>query len=226
MQSVPYFGNFNFLVEIEDLAAGGSSVVGGFSLVSGISTQSEVVEHRVGNSNTVMKIPGKTRYGNIVLQKGCTTSSELYQWRRRIENGEDYRRSGSIVLLDGGMREKGRAGTSTRRGRAGMKRRSSTPRQCSVDRDARAVGRARRENGVGGHGRDREPAMREFESTTATLTDRGRSIARAAFAPRRRGTSFVRCVTFGSTSGPSVTSTWCCAAAWPGWERWSASILE
>ncbi|HZN56716.1 MAG TPA: phage tail protein [Planctomycetota bacterium] len=108
MQSVPYFGNFNFLVEIEDLAAGGSSVVGGFSLVSGISTQSEVVEHRVGNSNTVMKIPGKTRYGNIVLQKGCTTSSELYQWRRRIENGEDDRRSGSIVLLDGGMREKAR----------------------------------------------------------------------------------------------------------------------
>src|SRR5262245_2884272 len=104
--SVPFFGNFNFLVEIEDLAGDAHSVVGGFAEVSGISSQSEVVECRVGNSPTVFKIPGKTRYGNIVLRKGCTSSGELYEWRRRIERGEDDRRSGSIVLLDGNMKEK------------------------------------------------------------------------------------------------------------------------
>ena len=106
--SVPFFGNFNFLVEIEDLAGESTSVVGGFSRVSGIVSQSDVVEHRVGNSNTVLKIQGKTRYGNVVLEKGCTTSGDLYEWRRRIENGEDDRRSGSIVLLDGNMKEKAR----------------------------------------------------------------------------------------------------------------------
>lgn len=106
--SVPFFGNFNFLVEIEDIAGDASSVVGGFSQVSGLLSQSEVVEHRVGSSSTVMRIPGKTRFGNIVLRKGCTVSGDLYQWRRRIEEGEEDRRSGSVILLDGQMREKAR----------------------------------------------------------------------------------------------------------------------
>ena len=108
MQTVPFLGNFNFLVEIDELTGDASSVVGGFSQVSGISSQSDVVEFRVGNSNSVFKLPGKTRFGNILLRKGCTSSGELYEWRRRVENGEDDRRSGSIVLLDGNMRERAR----------------------------------------------------------------------------------------------------------------------
>ena len=106
--TLPFFGNFNFLVEVEDLVGDSASVVGGFSQVSGILSQSDVVEYRVGNSPTVFKIPGKTRYGNIVLKKGCTSSGDLYQWRRRIESGEDDKRSGSIILLDGNMKEKAR----------------------------------------------------------------------------------------------------------------------
>jgi phage tail-like protein len=106
--SVPFFGNFNFLVEIEDLAGDATSVVGGFSRVSGIVSRSDVVEHRVGSSNRVLKLQGKTQYGNVVLEKGCTVSGDLYEWRRRIEEGEDDRRSGSIVLLDGNMKEKAR----------------------------------------------------------------------------------------------------------------------
>ncbi len=106
--SVPFFGNFNFLVEIEDLTGDSRAVVGGFSRVSGLVSQSDVVEHRVGSSPFVMKIPGKTRFGNILLEKGCTTSGTLYQWRRRVENGEDDRRSGSIILLDGNLQEKAR----------------------------------------------------------------------------------------------------------------------
>jgi phage tail-like protein len=106
--SVPFFGNFNFLVEIEDIAGDATSVVGGFSRVSGLVSESDVIEHRVGSSPLVQKIPGKTRFANIVLEKGCTTSSALYQWRRRIEEGETDRRSGSIILLDGNFKEKAR----------------------------------------------------------------------------------------------------------------------
>jgi phage tail-like protein len=108
VNSVPFFGNFNFLVEIEDITGDSSSVVGGFSRVNGLVSQSDVIEHRVGNSPLVQKIPGKTRFGNIVLEKGCTTSGALYQWRNRIERGEVDRRSGSIILLDGNFREKAR----------------------------------------------------------------------------------------------------------------------
>jgi phage tail-like protein len=106
--SVPFFGSFNFLVEIENLTGDSSAVVGGFSSVSGIGSHSDVVEHRVGNSPTVLKLPGKTRFENVVLKKGCTASGDLYQWRRRIEGGEDDRRSGSIILLDSNMTEKAR----------------------------------------------------------------------------------------------------------------------
>jgi phage tail-like protein len=106
--AVPFFGNFNFLVEIEDLTGDSTSVVGGFSRVSGIESRSEIVEHRVGSSPHVHKLQGKTRFGNILLEKGCTASGDLYDWRRRIENGEEDRRSGSIILLDGNMKEQAR----------------------------------------------------------------------------------------------------------------------
>jgi len=107
-ESVPFFGNFNFLVEIEDLAGDSISVVGGFSEVGGLVSESEVVEFRVGNSPATLKFPGRTHYSNVVLRRGCTVSSELSDWRRRIENGENDRRSGSVILLDSEMQETAR----------------------------------------------------------------------------------------------------------------------
>ncbi len=55
-----------------------------------------------------MKIPGRTSYSNIVLQKGVTSSIELYRWRKRVEEGEYDVRTGSIVLLDHAMNERAR----------------------------------------------------------------------------------------------------------------------
>lgn len=107
-QGFPICGNFNFLVEIEDLEGESTSVVGGFSEVHGISSRSEIIEYRVGNRNVPMKIPGRLHFGNIVLRRGVTTSGELYRWRRRVEDGEQDLRSGSIVLLDAGMQERTR----------------------------------------------------------------------------------------------------------------------
>ncbi|HLU50219.1 MAG TPA: phage tail protein [Planctomycetota bacterium] len=104
----PFCGNFNFLVEIEDLEGEPASVVGGFTEVSGLSTESPVLEYRVGSHPTAVKIPGRTTYGNVRLRKGVTTSSALWEWRRRIEAGEEDLRSGSIVLLDSAMRERAR----------------------------------------------------------------------------------------------------------------------
>ena len=101
-----FYTNFNFLVEIEGLTGDAATVVGGFSQVSGLSSESEVVEHWVGSMPFAAKLPGRTRFANIVLRKGLTTSADLYDWRRRVEAGEDDRRSGSVILLDGGMREK------------------------------------------------------------------------------------------------------------------------
>ncbi len=106
--SLPFVGNFNFLVEIEGITPDSTSVIGGFSEASGMGSQSEVIEYRVGNSNTVFKIPGRSRTGNITLRKGVTAGDELQRWRASIEQGIRDTRSGSIVLLDAEMKEKTR----------------------------------------------------------------------------------------------------------------------
>jgi phage tail-like protein len=86
---------FNFLVEIDGIARAG------FSEVSGLESETEVIEYRVGTeSNTARKLPGLTKYANIVLRRGVTQDAELWNWRKTVEEGKVDRRNGSIILLD------------------------------------------------------------------------------------------------------------------------------
>jgi phage tail-like protein len=48
----------------------------------------------------VRKLPGLTKYPNIVLKWGLTDSDELYKWWKDIMNGKITRKNGSIILLD------------------------------------------------------------------------------------------------------------------------------
>jgi phage tail-like protein len=90
------YKRFNFLVEIDGIT------VGAFCEVSGLASATAVIEYRNGSdrANTVRKLPGLTSYANIVLKRGVTQDTELWQWRKAIEQGTPDRRSGSIVLLD------------------------------------------------------------------------------------------------------------------------------
>jgi phage tail-like protein len=86
---------FNFRVEIDGVA------VAGFTEVSGLDSETAVIEYRAGDDrNTVRKLPGLTKYGNLVLRRGVTRSAELWNWRRTVVDGKVERRNGSIVLLD------------------------------------------------------------------------------------------------------------------------------
>jgi len=91
----PYTG-FNFLVEIDGMT------VAAFKQVSGLGSETEVIEYRAGSdkANTVRKLPGLTRYANIVLKRGVTKDAQLWNWRKTVEQGIADRRNGSIVLLD------------------------------------------------------------------------------------------------------------------------------
>jgi len=51
----------------------------------------------------VRKLPGKRKYGNIVLKRGVTKSTELQDWHKNILNGVSDRRDGFIILLDEDM---------------------------------------------------------------------------------------------------------------------------
>jgi phage tail-like protein len=91
----PYKG-FNFLVEIDGIS------IAAFCEASGLASETAVIEYRNGSDrvNTVRKLPGLTKYANIVLRRGVTQDNQLWQWRRAIEQGTPDRRSGAIVLLD------------------------------------------------------------------------------------------------------------------------------
>ena len=89
------FGNYNFHVEIDGITRAA------FQEASGFNSTIDVIEHREGGENTTMrKLPGLTKYSNIVLKWGITDDRELYDWHRRIVQGDMERKNGSIVLLD------------------------------------------------------------------------------------------------------------------------------
>jgi phage tail-like protein len=94
-QRVDPYMNFNFLVEIDGIARAA------FHDCTGFDSTIDVVEHREGGENTTTrKLPGITKYSNIVLKWGVTDDPDLYNWHRTAVDGNVQRRNGSIVLLD------------------------------------------------------------------------------------------------------------------------------
>jgi len=90
----PYM-NFQFLVEIDGITRAA------FQQCSGFDSSIDVVEHREGGENTtVRKLPGMTKYSNIVLKWGMSDDQNLYQWHKAVIDGKIERKNGSIVLLD------------------------------------------------------------------------------------------------------------------------------
>ena len=95
VQPVDPYMNFNFLVEVEGV------IIGGFHECSGFDSSIDVVEHREGGENTtVRKLPGLTKYSNIVLKYGLTDDHRLYDWHMQAVQGNVQRQNGSIIVLD------------------------------------------------------------------------------------------------------------------------------
>jgi phage tail-like protein len=94
-QRVDPYRNFSFLVEIDGITQAG------FSDCSGFGASTDPIEYREGGeTKTVRKLPGLTKYTNITLKWGLTDSRELYNWYKDVVNGKIERKSGSIILLD------------------------------------------------------------------------------------------------------------------------------
>ena len=89
------FAQFNFIVEIE------GDQTAGFTEVSGINAESDIIEYREGNEPPrVRKIPALFKFGNITLKRGYTLDRKLWDWRKTTLDGQTERRSGAIILLD------------------------------------------------------------------------------------------------------------------------------
>jgi phage tail-like protein len=88
------YGRFNFLLEIDGVA------MAGFTAVSGLTTETSVIEYREGSDRTPpRKLPGLTKYSNIVLKRGWTKDRALWDWRKTVVDGAVRRANGSIILL-------------------------------------------------------------------------------------------------------------------------------
>jgi phage tail-like protein len=86
------------------------AVVGYFTEVSGLGSESEIVEQKVVNEKgieVILKIPGRLKWGDITLKRGITSNMDIWDWRRVVEDGKvsDARKNGSIVMLDQELKE-------------------------------------------------------------------------------------------------------------------------
>jgi phage tail-like protein len=95
-QQVNPYSNYNFLVEIDGIAAAA------FEECSGLAASVDIIEYREGGDkrSAARKIPGRARFSNLILKRGITTNRELWQWFREILNGVVDRRNVGVVLLD------------------------------------------------------------------------------------------------------------------------------
>ena len=92
------YRNTRFLLEIEGIG------VAGFSQATIPESSTEATEYREGNDPpTVRKLWSLNTYGELTLQRGTAEdSTELFEWRRMVEQGDvdSARRSIAVILLD------------------------------------------------------------------------------------------------------------------------------
>ncbi|MCA9488657.1 MAG: phage tail protein [Myxococcales bacterium] len=103
MPTEELFGAYNFLLEISGVTPDSKTIIGGFKSVSGMDSETEVIEFKQGNDLVIRKKPGRTTYANIVLERGYTATDDLWKWRKNIEDGIIDRRSGTLTVLDTDM---------------------------------------------------------------------------------------------------------------------------
>jgi phage tail-like protein len=87
-------GNFIFELEIDGIS------VAQFMECNGIKTTTQVFEIEEGGVNhRVHKVPGQSRWENLVLRYGVSADTSLLQWRNEmLEDGCAKRRNGAIIM--------------------------------------------------------------------------------------------------------------------------------
>jgi phage tail-like protein len=93
------YSAFNFTVEID------GAQIAAFQEVSGLDSENTPIEYREGADamNTVRKLVGAEKYGNLICKRGVTATTELWDWRKEVRDGGTTfppTRNVTIQLLD------------------------------------------------------------------------------------------------------------------------------
>jgi phage tail-like protein len=84
---------------------GGKETAGVFREVSGLSSETEVIEHKYvdeqGKPN-YRRVTGANKTGDITLKRGADQNLTLWNWRQQVIDGgpDEARVDGQIMLLD------------------------------------------------------------------------------------------------------------------------------
>jgi phage tail-like protein len=88
---------FNFLLE------SGGLLRAGFSEITGLNSESDIIDYRNGNDDfTNRRLAGLKKFGPVTLKSGVAASpdQDFVSWRRTVEDADILRTDISIVLLD------------------------------------------------------------------------------------------------------------------------------
>lgn len=96
------YANFNYIVNLGEATGDGTTPVGGFSDVSGVSTEVTYAEYRAGNhaTNTTMKLPNTHKLGTLTLKRGVMGTTDLWDWLAQARDGQYVPRPVTITLQD------------------------------------------------------------------------------------------------------------------------------
>ena len=95
----PYLGA-RFFVEIEGVDQGG------FTECTGLQAEVEVTDYQEGGNNGyIHKMAGRTKFTTVVLKRGVTDSTDLWDWFQRVSRGQIERKDVSVVLYNSEQEE-------------------------------------------------------------------------------------------------------------------------
>jgi phage tail-like protein len=95
LENDKYQQAYRFKVTIDEIEAAD------FTEVDGLTVQRDVVEYHEGGENTYHhKLVGPTRFSNLVLRRGTSSSTDLWDWVKQTIDGTVKRKNGSIIALD------------------------------------------------------------------------------------------------------------------------------
>lgn len=88
------YGAFNFTVTFD------GADIGGFSDVSGLTTEFTMAEYREGTDpqNHVRKVPGVFKAGDVTLKRGIISTKPLWDWVNAVRSTGVLGRKGIVVI--------------------------------------------------------------------------------------------------------------------------------
>jgi phage tail-like protein len=95
------FGAYNFVVDFQD-GTDPASTLGGFSDVTGLSTEIAMIEYRNGNDreNHVRKTTGLSKGGDVTFKRGIVGVKNFGDWITDARTNPDSKRNLRVTLND------------------------------------------------------------------------------------------------------------------------------